>query len=312
MQTNPPILSSTPDKLKSDCINQLDQLLSVVNSSELTAVDLLPKRASAARYRAAVAARERRASAARSRAAAVARVKRAAAARQQAAARATARKRYYAQQAAAAARKASIAKAKAAAVVVANKAAAARRQAVAVAAAAKSAKKAAESAYITLAIPETAASAGATFSMGAFEGSRSDMSVAFHVIKPIVSILQSLHFEGRSKRNKDLPDFATATSRGSEWRKMSKNESTFHDNEEGKDEMKFIHDDGREVVFDGNTKKIVTDPRYRGTYNYVTPTPMPSSPTDIKGAVSWAIKGSGHIIFDVAPFIIGGTVRGPN
>jgi hypothetical protein len=93
---------------------------------------------------------------------------------------------------------------------------------------------------------------------------------------------------------------------------MSKNESTFHDNEEGKDEMKFIHDDGREVVFDGNTKKIVTDPRYRGTYNYVTPTPMPSSPTDIKGAVSWAIKGSGHIIFDVAPFIIGGTVRGPN
>ena len=303
--TRTELLSSVPDKLKSDCINQRDQLLFVVNSSELTAVDLLPKIASAAR----------------SRAAAVARVKRAAAARQQAAARATARKRYYAQQAAAAARKASIAKAKAAAVVVANKAAAARRQAVAVAArrqavavaaAAKSAKKAAESAYITLAIPETAASAGATFSMGAFEGSRSDMSVAFHVIKPIVSILQSLHFEGRSKRNKDLPDFATATSRGSEWRKMSKNESTFHDNEEGKDEMKFIHDDGREVVFDGNTKKIVTDPRYRGTYNYVTPTPMPSSPTDIKGAVSWAIKGSGHIIFDVAPFIIGGTVRGPN
>jgi len=128
MQTNPPILSSTPDKLKSDCINQLDQLLTVVKSSELTAVDLLPKRASAAR--------ERRASAARSRAAAVARVKRAAAARQQAAARATARKKYYAQQAAAAARKASIAKAKAAAVVVANRAAAARRQAVAVAAAA--------------------------------------------------------------------------------------------------------------------------------------------------------------------------------
>ena len=131
MQTNPPILSSTPDKLKSDCINQLDQLLTVVKSSELTAVDLLPKRASAAR--------ERRASAARSRAAAVARVKRAAAARQQAAARATARKKYYAQQAAAAARKASIAKAKAAAVVVANRAAAARRQAVAVAAAAATA-----------------------------------------------------------------------------------------------------------------------------------------------------------------------------
>jgi len=43
MQTTSPILSSVPDKLKSDCINQLDQLLSVVNSSELTAVDLLPK-----------------------------------------------------------------------------------------------------------------------------------------------------------------------------------------------------------------------------------------------------------------------------
>ena len=41
--TRTELLSSVPDKLKSDCINQLDQLLSVVNSSELTAVDLLPK-----------------------------------------------------------------------------------------------------------------------------------------------------------------------------------------------------------------------------------------------------------------------------
>jgi len=37
------LLSNTPDKLKSDCINQLDQLLTVVKSSEFTAVDLLPK-----------------------------------------------------------------------------------------------------------------------------------------------------------------------------------------------------------------------------------------------------------------------------
>jgi hypothetical protein len=37
------LTSDIPSKLKSDCINQLDQLLTVLGSTELMAVDLLPK-----------------------------------------------------------------------------------------------------------------------------------------------------------------------------------------------------------------------------------------------------------------------------
>jgi hypothetical protein len=38
-----PTKQTLPSKLKSDCINQLDQLLTVLGSTELMAVDLLPK-----------------------------------------------------------------------------------------------------------------------------------------------------------------------------------------------------------------------------------------------------------------------------
>jgi len=37
------LISDIPSKLKSDCINQLDQLLTVLGSTELMSVDLLPK-----------------------------------------------------------------------------------------------------------------------------------------------------------------------------------------------------------------------------------------------------------------------------
>ena len=69
--------------------------------------------------------------------------------------------------------------------------------------------------------------------------------------------------------------------------------------------------DGREVVFDGDTHEIVTDPRWMGTYNYVTPAPLPNGFGDVKGALNWAGQGAGHFFLDVAPYLIGGNVRGP-
>ncbi|MBI5138070.1 MAG: hypothetical protein HZA24_12145 [Nitrospirae bacterium] len=35
--------------------------------------------------------------------------------------------------------------------------------------------------------------------------------------------------------------------------------------------LAFIFPDGREAVYDGDTGRLITDPRYAGTYNYVTP-----------------------------------------
>lgn len=60
-----------------------------------------------------------------------------------------------------------------------------------------------------------------------------------------------------------------------------------NDNGVGKPELKFIHPDGREVVFDGGTRQIITSDQYRGTYNYVNPAPVPSSILDVRGTASY-------------------------
>ncbi len=61
--------------------------------------------------------------------------------------------------------------------------------------------------------------------------------------------------------------------------------SMLHQNDRGKPELKFIHKDGREIIFDGDSGEIITDPRIKGTYNYE---PAP---------ISW-----GHLTKDLIPF----------
>ncbi|WP_283241550.1 RHS repeat-associated core domain-containing protein, partial [Halomonas sp. ATBC28] len=121
------------------------------------------------------------------------------------------------------------------------------------------------------------------------------------------------HFEGRHCRNTDLPSFKSANSRNSDWILLPESQSIFHDNGIGKPELKFIHPDGREAVFDGDTHELITDPRYMGTYNYVNPSKTPEEWTDFRGWGDWAIKGVGHGVLDVLPYIPGrNNVRGPN
>jgi len=45
-------------------------------------------------------------------------------------------------------------------------------------------------------------------------------------------------------------------------------ESKYHQNHKGKPELKYIHPDGREVVFDGDTGNMITAPETRGSFNY--------------------------------------------
>jgi hypothetical protein len=69
------------------------------------------------------------------------------------------------------------------------------------------------------------------------------------------------HFENRHALNTNLPSLDQATGEGSKWLELPRSMSIYHDNEVGCPERKFIHPDGREAVFDGDTSQHVTDPR---------------------------------------------------
>ncbi|MGQ7246176.1 RHS repeat-associated core domain-containing protein, partial [Halomonas sp. V046] len=119
----------------------------------------------------------------------------------------------------------------------------------------------------------------------------------------------SWHFENRACNNSNLPTYREAVGRNSQWQKLPESQAIFHDNGIGKPEVKFIHPDGREVIFDGDTHEIVTNDKYIGTYNYVNPAPLPTSIGEIPNFIE---KGGAHLILDVVPYAIGGNVRGPN
>ncbi len=132
------------------------------------------------------------------------------------------------------------------------------------------------------------------------------------------------HFEGREAANGIHPTYDEVIMSEGGWRKLSRAESTYHDNGEGAPELKFIHDrSGREAVFtmdqvaggstNGNYQPY-TDPKYVATFNYVTTSARPVNLTnDILGAAKWAATGIGHVVTDVIPYKAGlGNVRGPN
>ncbi|WP_394203376.1 RHS repeat domain-containing protein [Marinagarivorans algicola] len=120
------------------------------------------------------------------------------------------------------------------------------------------------------------------------------------------------HFEGRAGKNGNLPSYGQATGEGSQWDLLSPEQSIFHDDGIGKAELKFIHPDGREAVFNGDSLNLVTDSKYLGTYNYVNPAPKPENWYNLGGWGAYAGKGLGHVVLDVVPYAIGGNVRGPD
>ena len=119
----------------------------------------------------------------------------------------------------------------------------------------------------------------------------------------------SWHFEDRDLLNSPQPkDENQAIKMGFE--RYPADQAFFHQNNIGKQEKKYGHPDGREVVFDGDTGKLATDIRYRGSYNYEVPSPMPDHFVDIKAWQDYLQNGGGHVVKDVAPYLIGGNVRG--
>jgi len=76
------------------------------------------------------------------------------------------------------------------------------------------------------------------------------------------------------------------------WELYSEDKSIYHNDGIGKPELKFVHKDGREIIFDGDTHEVVTDPNLEGTYNF-------SNPDGIDGTIM-------HAIQDVLPYYLWG------
>jgi hypothetical protein len=125
-------------------------------------------------------------------------------------------------------------------------------------------------------------------------------------------MLTTPHYEIRHRLNKGTENLTLkdVTQDDSGWREVPKWQTLYHDDGDEYPELKYIHPDGREVVFDGKTGEVMTDPRYLGTYNYIMPAQPPEDFLDIKGWKAFAKKGIGHYVVDVLPYLTGGNVRG--
>lgn len=125
-------------------------------------------------------------------------------------------------------------------------------------------------------------------------------------LKKIYFKATEFHFEKREELNGVHPNFEEVSSVNSEWILLDKSMSIFHDNRLGKNEMKFVHPSGREAVFDGDTLQPIMDPRFKATFNYVTPINIPENKFNLIGWIKFFAKGIGHLLIDVLPFYLTG------
>lgn len=107
------------------------------------------------------------------------------------------------------------------------------------------------------------------------------------------------HHKGRDSWNSPLSQ--SPPKGDDDWCELPESQNAFHDNGFGKPEKKFIHRDGREAVYDGDTGKLITDPDLKGTYNYVNP-PKNWPPQTVEDVV----RTLGHGAVDVVPFMLWG------
>ena len=114
------------------------------------------------------------------------------------------------------------------------------------------------------------------------------------------------HFEDRAKKNGTHPSYSDVNEKNSGWHLLPESQSVYHDNGIGKPEVKYITDDGKEAVFDGDTLEPVTDPLYIATYNYSPLYQMPSSGAGILDYVKLVGSGIGHFFADMMPYYLTG------
>jgi hypothetical protein len=122
------------------------------------------------------------------------------------------------------------------------------------------------------------------------------------------------HYEGRDERNVviETPQEIRDSRSEYEWRREERD--MFHQDGDIFPEEKYTHPDGREVVIDGKSIadgnfQFETDSKTRGTYNYVDPGTAPDKWYDIGGWIEYGVRGIGHLVVDITPYLILGNDR---
>lgn len=127
-----------------------------------------------------------------------------------------------------------------------------------------------------------------------------------HIIDPMgLAWYDDWHYGDRDALNRDLPSSPEdAANTGGD--RVPDSMNRYHDNGDECPETKYIFPDGREVVYDGKTGNLVTDPNLKGTYNYVNPAVPSWNPLTWPGAAS---RGVGHFFADMLPYYVWGNDR---
>jgi len=114
------------------------------------------------------------------------------------------------------------------------------------------------------------------------------------------------HFEDRIAKNGTHPSYSEVNARNSGWYLLPEDQSIYHDNGVGKPELKYITNDGREAVFDGDTLEPIVDPKYMATYNYCPIYQMPSNGAKVSDYAKLVGSYIGHGFADVLPYYLTG------
>lgn len=133
------------------------------------------------------------------------------------------------------------------------------------------------------------------------ENQTNDVSARI-IYGPNYNNMKTLNYDLRATLNSNLPETMPET-KGT-WKEVreAKDENIWYlyrpedsalHQEPGKPEyIKVGQPDGREAVYNSDTKELITDPRYKGTYNYV-------NPEGVFGRI-------GHAIIDILPYYLFG------
>jgi hypothetical protein len=115
--------------------------------------------------------------------------------------------------------------------------------------------------------------------------------------------LTEWHFENRDMlNNSHQAGLNQLTKDGSGWQELPAWQNTYHQNGVGKPERKFVHKDGQEQIYDGDTGELITDPQLRGTYNYINPRNGDRSIENPKDLLDYMGRFVGHGVTDVIPW----------
>ena len=109
------------------------------------------------------------------------------------------------------------------------------------------------------------------------------------------------HFEDRIAANGKHPTY-NEVANNDEWQLLPESQAKYHIDDVGETELKYIHSDGREAVFNGDTLEPMTDPRYMATYNYYALHKIPETDATVCDYIKYGYTWVMHGVTDVIPY----------